>query len=82
MAEITTYRTGAPAALDAERSLVERRNARLDEINQNRSTAQADAVRQQAEIKANRAEELQLNAERIDNKARSNGLGERVDISI
>ncbi|WP_106754521.1 hypothetical protein [Pannonibacter carbonis] len=82
MAEITTYRTGAPAALDADRSLVERRNARLEQINQNRSAAQADAVRQQAEIKANRAEELQLNAERIDNKARANGLGGRVDISI
>ncbi|MCY1706736.1 hypothetical protein [Pannonibacter sp. SL95] len=82
MAEITTYRTGAPAALDADRSLAERRNARLEQVNQNRSEAQADAVRQQAEIKANRAEELQLNAERIDNKARSGGLGGRVDISI
>lgn len=80
MAEITTYRTGAPAALEADRSLAERRNARLEQMNENRDAAQADAVRQQAEIKANRARELAQDAERIDSSRRSDGLGTRVNV--
>ncbi|NBN65544.1 hypothetical protein GWI72_18265 [Microvirga tunisiensis] len=79
MGEITTYRTGAPAARDMDMALSERRNARLAEMNENRAAAQADAVRQQAELKANRAEELSRNAERI---ATQGGLGRRVDVSV